>query len=47
VFGAMDWVYQKSEGTDRVAIGWVIGFILLGVIFICVGLWMQFAVGDE
>jgi hypothetical protein len=45
VFGLMDWVYKESVGTGA-SFWWVFGFVALGVAFICIGLWMQFAVGD-
>jgi hypothetical protein len=46
VFGLMDFVYQKSDGNPHVAWSWVVGFISMGVAFIIMGLWMQFAVGE-
>jgi hypothetical protein len=46
VFGLMDWVYNESIGS-HVFLGWVLGFIAMGVGFICAGLWLQFAAGGE
>jgi hypothetical protein len=47
VFGLMDWVYQRSEGTGHFGgVWWAVGFILIGVGFIIAGLWLQFAAGE-
>jgi hypothetical protein len=46
VFGLMDWVYHESTAT-KFSYSWVFGFVVMGVGFICAGLWMQFAADSE